>query len=43
MSEGIQGHQQIIDALKADRVPEAEAVLRAHIECHRERMRLPPR
>ncbi|WP_162130544.1 FadR/GntR family transcriptional regulator [Schlesneria paludicola] len=42
-SDGINGHQEIIDALKAGRVRDAEHALRTHIECHRERMGLPPR
>ncbi len=31
---GIEGHQRIIDALRAGRVPEADRELRAHIESH---------
>lgn len=42
-SDGINGHQEIIDALQAGRIPEAEQAVRTHIECHRERMGLPPR
>ena len=42
-SDGMNGHQEIIDALKAGRVRDAEQALRTHIECHRERMGLSPR
>jgi DNA-binding FadR family transcriptional regulator len=37
-SRGIESHQEIIDALKAGRVREADQELRTHIESHRERM-----
>ena len=37
-SRGIESHQEIIDALKAGRVSEADQELRTHIESHRERM-----
>ena len=37
-SAGIDGHQKVIDALKAGRVQEADRALRTHIESHRERI-----
>jgi DNA-binding GntR family transcriptional regulator len=37
-SRGIESHQQIIDALKAGRVQEADRELRTHIESHKERI-----
>jgi GntR family transcriptional repressor for pyruvate dehydrogenase complex len=37
-SRGIESHQQIIDALKAGRVGEADQELRTHIESHRGRV-----
>ena len=40
-SQGIKSHQQIIDALQAGRVREADQELRTHIESHRERLELP--
>lgn len=36
--DGIESHQQIIDALQSGRVREADQCLRAHIESHRRRM-----
>jgi GntR family transcriptional repressor for pyruvate dehydrogenase complex len=37
---GVQSHQQIIDALGAGQVAQAEQLLREHIESHRERLGL---
>ena len=39
-SKGIETHQAIIDALKVNRVSEADRLLRLHIECHREPSRV---
>ncbi|MCX7394626.1 MAG: GntR family transcriptional regulator [Planctomycetales bacterium] len=36
-SQGVDSHQQIIDALKAGRLRQADRALRQHIESHRER------
>lgn len=38
-SRGIESHQQLIDALKSNRVSEAERLLRSHIEAHREHVK----
>jgi GntR family transcriptional repressor for pyruvate dehydrogenase complex len=41
-SEGLAGHQAIIDELRAGQVTQAESLLRAHIESHKYRMGVPP-
>jgi GntR family transcriptional repressor for pyruvate dehydrogenase complex len=39
-SRGIESHQKLIDALKSNRVSEAERLLRNHIEAHREHVKV---